>query len=284
MNQLLFKDMLEAVRLVRTEELSISKAALHINNVKLNEVPRMTLSNRLGKSEPANKPDMGRPTELSKGAEEGLVVCLEKCSEFNYPMTRRQLQDLVQVYCVENNVVTKWTDDRPGKGWLRKFKKRWSHRVKVRKPTNIKRSRAKVSPDTVRAFHAEIAPNLEGVPSTNIFNYDETGFKDDPGSEDAFFGGSCKIYERVRNHSKTTVSVMFCCSAAGAMLPPMTVYKSATNCVYGSWCEGGPENAVFAATKSGWFDMQMFNMWFKQVSVTNSSSDVLISSHKCFIL
>jgi hypothetical protein len=77
MNQLLFKDMLEAVRLVRTEELSISKAALHINNVKLNEVPRMTLSNRLGKSEPANKPDMGRPTELSKGAEEGLVVCLE---------------------------------------------------------------------------------------------------------------------------------------------------------------------------------------------------------------
>jgi hypothetical protein len=49
MNQLLFKDMLKAVCLVRTEELSISKAALQINNVKLNEVPRMTLSNRLGK-------------------------------------------------------------------------------------------------------------------------------------------------------------------------------------------------------------------------------------------
>jgi hypothetical protein len=261
-------DMVEAVRLVTAEEYSIKRAALHTNDVKLNIVPRMTLSDRLSRKKPEEKPDMGWPTELSAGIEEGLVVCLEKCAEFNYPMTKRQLQDLVQVYCVENNVHTNWMDSRPGTGWVRKFKKRWAHRVKVRKPTNIKRSRAKISPDTVRAFHAQIAPNLDGVPARNIFNYDETGFKDDPGSEEAFFGGSCKFYEKVRNHSKTTVSVMFCVNGDGAILPPMTVYKSATGCVYSSWCEGGPENAVYAATKSGWFDMEMFNKWFKQVCVT----------------
>jgi hypothetical protein len=265
------QDILEAIRLVKTEEFSVRRAAMHTNDVKLNEVPRMTLANRLSREEPVQQPDMGRPTELSAGIEEGLVVCLEKCAEFQYPMTKRQLQDLVQEYCIENNVRTKWEDDRPGIGWVRKFKQRWSHRVKVRRPTNIKRSRAKISPDTVRAFHAQIAPNLEGVPSKNIFNYDETGFKDDPGSEDAFFGGSCKIYEKIRNHSKTTVSVMFCCSADGTMLPPMTVYKSATGSVYSSWCEGGPDHAVFAATRSGWFDMDMFNRWFKQVGVISSS-------------
>jgi hypothetical protein len=35
-------------------------------------------------------------------------------------------------------------NNRPAKDWVRSFKDRWSHRVKVRKPTNIRRSRAKV--------------------------------------------------------------------------------------------------------------------------------------------
>jgi hypothetical protein len=60
---------------------------------------------------------------------------------------------------------------------------------------------------------------------------------------------------------------MFCCNAAGDMLPPMTVYKSATGIVYESWCDGGPDGAVFAATKSGWFDMVKFNQWFDKAMV-----------------
>jgi hypothetical protein len=55
------------------------------------------------------------------------------------------------------------------------------------------------------------------------------------------------------------------CSADGTMLPPMTVYKSATGSVYTSWCEGGPAGSVYAASKSGWFDMQKFNQWFQEV-------------------
>jgi hypothetical protein len=82
--------------------------------------------------------------ELSMAVEEALVKCLEMCADFNYPMGKKKLQNLVQSYCVENNVDTRWKGHRPGKDWVRLFKKRWSHRVKVRKPTNIKRSRAKV--------------------------------------------------------------------------------------------------------------------------------------------
>ncbi len=44
---------------------------------------------------------------LSKAAEEALVKCLEVCSEFNYPLSRRDLQNLVQNYCVEHNVATR---------------------------------------------------------------------------------------------------------------------------------------------------------------------------------
>jgi len=45
----------------------------------------------------------------------------------------------------------------------------------------------------------------------------------------------------------------------------MTVYKSGTGCVYQSWCEGGPQGSVYAANKSGYFDMDKFNTWFKEV-------------------
>jgi hypothetical protein len=262
------EDVLEAVRLVKSQGFSIMKAAKYTNSVKKNPVPRTTLSDRLRKAQPTEAPALGRPQELPKAVEEALVVCLEMCAEFNYPMRKRDLQDLVQNYCVEHDVKTRWLEDRPGKGWVRNFRKRWRHRVRVRKPTNIKRSRAKVSPEEVRAFFANIKPNLEGVPSKNIFNYDETCFRDDPGAEDAFFGGGCKYFEQIRNHSKVTVSVLIAGNAAGDFVPPMTVYKSGTGSVYQSWCEGGPDGATYAATKTGWFDMDKFNQWMKQVPVT----------------
>lgn len=58
---------------------------------------------------------------------------------------------------------------------------------------------------------------------------------------------------------------MFCCSAAGDMLPPMVVYKAANGVTYRTWTERGPAGIVYDATKSGWFNMQMFNRWFVEV-------------------
>jgi hypothetical protein len=260
-------DMLEAIRLVRDDGFSVKKAATHINEKKASPVPRMTLSDRLQKTNPGKKPKLGRPQQLSVQEEEALVKCLELCAEYNYPMRKRDLQDLVQSYCVQHGVKTMWEDDRPGRHWVRNFRDRWSHRVKVRKPKNIRRSRAKVSPEDVRKFFQRIEPNLEGVRRTHIFNYDESPFCDDPGAEDAFCPGGTKYFEKVQNHSKTTFSVMFCCSAAGDMLPPMVVYKSGTGSTYPAWGQGGPDGTVYAANKTGWFDMEKFVKWFKEVGI-----------------
>ncbi len=71
----------------------------------------------------------------------------------------------------------------------------------------------------------------------------------------------------MKNHSKVAAySVMMCIDADGTCLPPMTLFKSANGTVFQSWCEGGPEGATYAANKSGWFDMDKFNQWFKEVS------------------
>ena len=43
---------------------------------------------------------------------------------------------------------------------------------------------------------------------------------------------------------------MFAGNAAGVYLPPMVVYKVASENVYDSWMEGGPRGALYASTKS----------------------------------
>jgi len=38
-----------------------------------------------------------------------------------------------------------------------------------------------------------------------------------------------------------------------------------TGSVYPTWGEGGPEGAVFAANKSGYFDTDKYTKWFQEV-------------------
>jgi hypothetical protein len=44
------------------------------------------------------------------------------CAEFQYPLKKRDLHDLVQSYCITNSVKTRWENDRPGYDWIRSFK------------------------------------------------------------------------------------------------------------------------------------------------------------------
>jgi len=115
--------------------------------------------------------------------------------------------------------------------------------------------------------------HVEGVEPSHIFNYDETNAQDDPGAEEAFFGGGCKYFEQAQNSSKVGFSVMFCCSADGKMLMPYVVYKSPTGALYESWCQGGPEGAAYGANKSGWFDVHRFNAWFKHCFLPHIRND-----------
>jgi transposase-like protein len=167
------EEMEEAVKLVREEGMSISAAA------KAAGVPRTTLTDRLGKME---VPTLGRPQELPKAAERAIVKCLIMCAEYQYPMNKKDVQLMVQAYCLENGVETRWKESKPGKDWIINFQKRWSSEVKLRKPRHIKRSRAQVSPETIRQFFEHLRPNVEGVRPAHFFNYDETNLKDDPGT------------------------------------------------------------------------------------------------------
>ncbi len=105
----------------------------------------MTLSDRMKKERPDERPALGRPQELDKTVEEALVKCLEICASFNYPMRKKDLQELIQAYCLQHSMKTRLEDDLPGKTWIKNFRRCWAHWIKVRKPTNMKRSRAEPS-------------------------------------------------------------------------------------------------------------------------------------------
>jgi hypothetical protein len=122
------EQMAQAVRLVREDGFSVAAAA------KETGVPRMTLNDHMKTAKPVEDPKIGRPQEIFKAAEKAIVDCLCLCAEFQSPMNKRDVCNLVQAYCVENGVETRWKDSKPGKDWVVSFQKRWSHKVKLCSP------------------------------------------------------------------------------------------------------------------------------------------------------
>ena len=104
---------------------------------------------------------------------------------------------------------------------------------------------------------------LGDAPATNIFNYDEMNLQNDPGRNWVFVRRGRKRVENVKDTSKTSISVMWCGSAAGECLPPMVVYKAEN--LYQGWVQGGLQGTIYDCTKSGWFDSGTFKIWFFKI-------------------
>jgi DDE superfamily endonuclease len=89
----------------------------------------------------------------------------------------------------------------------------------------------------------------------------------DPGAQKAIFKRGVKYAEQVRDHRKSSISIMFCGSAAGDFLPPYVVYKGKNT--YEAWTTGGPKGAAYSCSKSRWFDMFCLTEWFKKIFLPN---------------
>lgn len=66
----------------------------------------------------------------------------------------------------------------PGVAWVARFIR--DHNIKVRKADNVKPERANLSTEQVEEYFQNLEKELEGVPPTHVFNFDETNFADDP--------------------------------------------------------------------------------------------------------
>lgn len=152
-------------------------------------------------------------------------------------------------------------DNFPGPDWAKLFLLRQTDQLKECLADNIRKSRANISRAIVNNFFDNVSDEIPSVPDSNIFNFDETNLSDDPGRKKVIAKHTCKRTERVINYSKSCISIMFCGSASGDILPPYTVYKA--DHLYDSWKFGGPKKSRYNRSPSGWFDSTTFEDWFE---------------------
>jgi len=93
---------------------------------------------------------------------------------------------------------------------------------------NIKLNRARVSAKEVATYFNNLEKTLndeEEILLCNLFNYDKTNLCDNPGVKKCIFKRVVKYAERIKYNTKASISIMYCGSATGALLPCYVVYK-----------------------------------------------------------
>ena len=207
---------------------------------------------------------VGGQTTLTSDEEERLVSILKTLSVWRCLLDQYDLRMLVKSIVDKSGIiVAKFRNNMPGKDWAAGFLKRHKSDLSNRLTQNIKVSRAEISPEIVKEYFANLTESMKDIPASNVWNYDETNFSDDPGRKKAIHRRGLKYPERVMNSSKTSISVMFCGNGEGDILPPYTVYKAEH--LWERWCTGEPKGARFNRTRSGWFDGYTFSDWFMTV-------------------
>lgn len=203
---------------------------------------------------------------LTNDTEEYIIEYINICSEWGYPLDVYDLRILIKGYLDRMDVqVKRFKNNMPGPDFVECFLKRHRDVISRRISQNIKRARAAVSPEVIENYFIHLKTSLEGIPLSNIVNYDETNLSDDPGKKKIITKRGVKYPERVMNHSKSSTSLMIAASADGTLLPGYVVYKSAH--LYDTWTKNGPRHCRYNRTTSGWFDSNTFQDWVETVAL-----------------
>lgn len=246
------EDMKNAVSAVRDGK-SLRKAADEFG------VPKSTLQRKVKQQQ--MKPH-GRQLRLTSTCENALVVMINQLSEWRMPVNYMEIRLLVKNYLDGRNVVDMvFNNNFPGTDWASMFVKR--HKLTLRIADQVKPCRVDITEDAVNNYFNHLENSLEGVPPSQVYNYDETNMTDDPSRKKCIVRRGLRRVEEKIQHSKQAFSVMFCGSATGIQLPPMVVYKAKH--LYKNWTEGGVTGSVYSTSKSGWFNMDTYEEWFFKI-------------------
>ena len=169
------------------------------NASKEHNVPKSTLMDRCIKK---HSNIQGRPTVLTRQEEVLIKERVKVMSEWGFPFTRYDLCHFVKSYLDKKGVSkSRFKDNMPTRRFVDTFLKR--HKDFVLRNTNpIKRSRAQLSREEVKKFFTYYARTVYGVPPENLFNFDESNLRDDPGLKKCIFKKGTKYCEKVQNTSK----------------------------------------------------------------------------------
>jgi hypothetical protein len=165
-------------------------------------IPKTTLIDRVNETHSGVQ---GRPTVLSPEEEKIIIEMVELLSVWGFPFTQDDLRFFVKSYLDKKGVKTRFADNLPTRRFVDTFLGRHSE-FTLRKTNAIKRSRAALSREEVTKFFDNFAKSAEGVAAENMYNFDETNLRDDPGNRKCLFKKGTKYCEKVQNTSKQAKS------------------------------------------------------------------------------
>ena len=237
-----------------TGKCSERNASAHYN------IPRQTIRNKM---KDVHCSTVGRQKVFSDEEEEAFVNHIACLANSSFPVTKSDLRFIIKGYLdKKRKAVNCFNNNCPGREWVSRFMKRYDEELREKFAHNMSKKRANVTENVVNDFFDN--PEKEGgFAPGKIFNFDESGFSDDPGKKKMIFVRKIKHSQLICNSSKINYSAMFCSSANEELLPPYVVYKGSQPLI--QWTQHGPPGARYAASKSGWFDQSLFENWFDTV-------------------
>lgn len=248
------------------KDCNFQRAVDHVKNGVLTEhqavkqfgIPKSTINR---KRNDKNLKPVGRPCVLSKTEESMLLDGLITAGKWGFPLTSKDISFIVKNYLdTEGRKELRFKDNLPGHDWIRLFLNRHKDVLTIKLCENIKRARVGVSCDTINFFFEELNKTIEGVDPELIIHYDETNMIDDPGKKKVVVRRGIKHVQCIKDTLKSSTSVMFSGTASGTILPLYVVYKAEN--LYNTWTCNGPPGTKYNRSRSGWFDMTLFEDWF----------------------
>jgi len=254
----------KAVKEIQEGKISLRKAH------KQYKIPLGTLSHRVARKHGRK---VGHPTVFTADEEKAFVDHINVVASWGFPFDAFDVRILVKTYLEkQGKVVKQFANNIPSADFVRSFLFRHKEQLSLRRCQNIKRTRASVSAAEVKEYFSNLKETLdnggEPIRKENIFNYDETNLSDNPGTKKCIYKRGVKYPERIKDSTKSAISVMFCGSASGDMLPAYVVYKAEN--LWSTWTEGGPKGTRYNRSRSGWFDACCFNDWFETLFVRHA--------------
>ena len=202
----------------------------------------------------------GPSAVFTRAEEEAFAKWLSEMALRGMGLRPCEFLDFIQILVKKENRKTPFKDGRPGFGWYTSFMSRNKTLVSLKPETALELCRSKLTKDKTDQWYSSfknflISKNLIDKPS-RIWNADETGFN--MGSNKSKVIGPSRV-ARVPHVTagKQRLTVMYCGSASGQMMPPFFVYPEPRPRGYNP-LTGSTEGSDIAYTKKGWMDATTF--------------------------
>ncbi|XP_043474039.1 MFS-type transporter clz9-like [Leptopilina heterotoma] len=184
------------------------------------------------------------------------------------PATKTELLDSVQNYVTLLKKKTPFADNRPSRHWYESFRKRHPQ-LTLRKPQNLSTSRAAVSKEDLQEWFEEQEKylrekNLLDIPSSRVFNCDETNIVLCPESEKVITEVGARSVYRIVDSEKESLTVLFMYSANGIRVPPMLMY-SYQGVIPKNIVDNTPKGWGIGVSENGWMTTETFYEYITNV-------------------